>query len=73
MIVVCISFQLDLENTDVLSLAKEADPKGERTLAVLTKADQIEDGTFDSKMEALGNRQRPLQVCNSLLYLFSAL
>lgn len=28
-------------------MAKEADPKGQRTLGVLTKPDRIEDGTFD--------------------------
>ena len=36
----------DFQNQAGVTLAREADPKGKRTLGVLTKPDRIEHGTF---------------------------
>jgi hypothetical protein len=38
----------------VLSLARECDPSGRRTLGVLTKPDQIEEGCHEQWMAVLG-------------------
>lgn len=35
----------DLANSDSLKLAREVDPKGERTIGILTKMDLVEDGS----------------------------
>jgi hypothetical protein len=45
-----------------LRLAKEADPSGERTLAVLSKADLLEKGTEDTGREIIENRKYPVQL-----------
>jgi replication fork clamp-binding protein CrfC len=35
----------DLANSDALKLAKEVDPKGERTIGIITKIDLMDEGT----------------------------
>ena len=35
----------DIANSDALKLASEVDPKGERTIGVLTKIDLMDEGT----------------------------
>ena len=36
---------VDLANSDSLSMAKEYDPQGERTIGVITKIDLMDEGT----------------------------
>lgn len=50
----------DLAASDALQLAREADPEGERTLGVLTKADLMDEGT--SAAHALKNNDVPLRL-----------
>jgi replication fork clamp-binding protein CrfC len=50
----------DLANSDALKLAKEVDPKGLRTIGVITKIDIMDDGT-DAR-EILENKLLPLQL-----------
>lgn len=39
-------FAEDYQNQPAVTMVKEADPTGKRTLGVLIKPDRIEDGTF---------------------------
>jgi hypothetical protein len=41
----------------VLSMAREADPKGLRTLGVLTKPDQVEQGCHGQWMQVLQGKR----------------
>jgi len=50
----------DLTTSDALALAREVDPKGERTLGVLTKLDLAKDNT--NALDALLGRIYPLQL-----------
>lgn len=43
-----------------MRLAKDADPKGNRTLGVLTKPDRIEDGNFEMWQPILAGEKQPL-------------
>lgn len=36
---------MDLSNSDALKMALKLDPKGERTIGVLTKIDLMDEGT----------------------------
>ncbi|XP_039983959.1 dynamin 3a isoform X2 [Xiphias gladius] len=49
----------DLANSDALKLAKDVDPKGQRTIGVITKLDLMDEGT-DAR-EILENRLLPLR------------
>ncbi|XP_071504287.1 dynamin-1-like [Diadema antillarum] len=49
----------DLANSDALKIAKEVDPKGVRTIGVITKLDLMDDGT-DAK-DILENKLLPLR------------
>ncbi|XP_030853444.1 dynamin-1 isoform X3 [Strongylocentrotus purpuratus] len=49
----------DLANSDALKVAKEVDPKGVRTIGVITKLDLMDDGT-DAK-DILENKLLPLR------------
>ena len=45
-IILCvIPANIDLSNSDALSFARKLDPRGERTLGVLTKIDLMDEGT----------------------------
>ncbi|KAK3516608.1 hypothetical protein QTP70_021942 [Hemibagrus guttatus] len=50
---------MDLANSDALKLAKDVDPKGERTIGVITKLDLMDKGT-DAR-DVLENRVLPLR------------
>ena len=43
-----------------MTLAKEADPTGKRTLGVLTKPDRIEEGTFGNWKPVLEGKEQKL-------------
>ena len=49
----------DLANSDALKLARKVDPKGDRTIGVITKLDLMDDGT-DAR-DILENRFLPLK------------
>ncbi|KAF7990479.1 hypothetical protein HCN44_000284 [Aphidius gifuensis] len=49
----------DLANSDALKLAKEVDPKGTRTIGVITKLDLMDEGT--NARDILENRLLPLR------------
>jgi replication fork clamp-binding protein CrfC len=60
----CIIFavspaNIDLANSDALKLAREVDPKGERTVGVITKIDLMDKGT--DCMDILTGKQYPLK------------
>ena len=48
----------DIANSDALKLAKEVDPKGERTIGVITKIDLMDEGT--NALELLSGTICPL-------------
>ncbi|KAI0243790.1 hypothetical protein L0F63_000214 [Massospora cicadina] len=52
----------EIENQAILSLAKDADPQGERTIGVLTKPDTIEAGCHDTWFQVLNNRRYKLKL-----------
>lgn len=53
------SANTDLANSDALKMAREVDPKGDRTIGVLTKLDLMDPGTDAADM--LDNRVIPLK------------
>jgi hypothetical protein len=50
----------DFQNQPSVTLAKEADPSGKRTLGVLTKPDRIEEGTFGNWKPVLEGKEQKL-------------
>jgi dynamin 1-like protein len=50
----------DLANSDALAMARKHDPKGQRTIGVLTKLDLMDEGTDASKM--LKGEEYPLKL-----------
>ncbi|GAA5955061.1 hypothetical protein JCM3765_003176 [Sporobolomyces pararoseus] len=44
LILLTLTMRDDLENQSAMSLAREADPEGKRTVGVLTKADAVQEG-----------------------------
>lgn len=52
----------DIATIDILERAARADPNGERTLAVLTKPDLIDEGAEDEVKTVLANKRKPLRL-----------
>lgn len=50
-----IPANIDLTNSDALKMATKLDPKGERTIGVLTKIDLMDEGTDATKI--LSNKE----------------
>jgi len=50
----------DLANSDALRIAREVDPKGDRTIGVITKLDLMDEGT--NALEVLEGRLYPLKL-----------
>lgn len=50
----------DLANSDALQLAREVDPKGDRTIGVITKIDLMDEGT--DAIEVLQGKLYPLKL-----------
>lgn len=50
-------------------MAREADPKGVRTLGVLTKPDQVEEGCHGQWLQVLQGKRSAHGSCN--IYVFS--
>uniref|UniRef100_UPI00398F7EE9 interferon-induced GTP-binding protein Mx3-like isoform X2 n=1 Tax=Pristiophorus japonicus TaxID=55135 RepID=UPI00398F7EE9 len=60
-ILVVIACNVDIATTEALKMAQEVDPKGERTLGVLTKPDLIDRGTERDLLKIINNQIVPLQ------------
>ncbi|XP_041067713.1 interferon-induced GTP-binding protein Mx-like [Carcharodon carcharias] len=60
-ILVVISCNVDIATTEALKMAQEADPKGERTLGVLTKPDLVDYDTEKEILKIINNQMVPLQ------------
>ncbi|CAG8486125.1 18067_t:CDS:2 [Cetraspora pellucida] len=61
-IIATISCKDEIDNQAIVTLAKEADPLGVRTLGVLTKPDMIEEGTHNSWLKIMRGEANPLEL-----------
>ncbi|CAG8700870.1 18172_t:CDS:2 [Dentiscutata erythropus] len=61
-IIATISCKDEIDNQAIITLAKEADPSGVRTLGVLTKPDMIEKGTHDIWLKIMGGEAHQLEL-----------
>ena len=52
---------VDISNSKALNFAKKVDPDGARTIGILTKIDQVKDGT-DKVIKILNNKVLPLKL-----------
>jgi len=52
----------DIATVDILERAQRVDPRGERTLGVLTKPDLVGDGNEDEVMAVVKNQRKPLKL-----------
>ena len=52
----------DLATVDILERAAEVDPKGDRTIGVLTKPDLVAPGSEEAVFETVSNRLKPLKL-----------
>ena len=53
---------VDMHNVEILQAAEEADPKGMRTVSIITKPDLIDKGAESSVLELLMNRKKKLRL-----------
>uniref|UniRef100_A0A8C4PWG3 Dynamin-type G domain-containing protein n=1 Tax=Eptatretus burgeri TaxID=7764 RepID=A0A8C4PWG3_EPTBU len=60
-ILVTIPCNVDIATTEALSMARQCDPQGERTLGVLTKPDLMDRGTENSAIRVLNNQSISLK------------
>ncbi|XP_078416439.1 interferon-induced GTP-binding protein Mx3-like [Cetorhinus maximus] len=60
-ILVVIPCNVDIATTEALKMAQEADPKGERTLGVLTKPDLVDYDTEKEILKIINNQMVPLK------------
>eukprot|EP00808_Paulinella_micropora_P017561 g56944.t1 len=61
-ILAVLAANVDIHNQEVLKLAKDADPEGTRTLAVLTKPDLMERNTEDTAHNLMTNQAYPVNL-----------
>jgi len=61
-IVAAITCKQDIDTQGVHDLARQADPQGERTIGVLTKADAIEEGCHGPWLDIMQGRRFPLKL-----------
>ncbi|CAG8757780.1 21666_t:CDS:2, partial [Racocetra persica] len=61
-IIATISCKDEIDNQAIVTLAKEADPLGIRTLGVLTKPDMIEEGTHNTWLNIMKGEANPLEL-----------
>ncbi|KAJ9073386.1 hypothetical protein DSO57_1017098 [Entomophthora muscae] len=62
LIIAAISCKDEIENQAILSLAKQVDPKGQRTIGVLTKPHTIEANCHSTWFQVLNNRRFTLKL-----------
>ena len=53
---------VDIHNTEILQMAKEVDPEGDRTISVITKPDLVDKGAEESVINLLMNRTKKLKL-----------
>ncbi|XP_053905435.1 interferon-induced GTP-binding protein Mx1-like [Malaclemys terrapin pileata] len=58
---VVVPSNVDIATTEALRMAKEVDPKGERTLGILTKPDLVDKGTESNVVDIVRNLSIPLR------------
>ncbi|NXI71909.1 MX protein, partial [Anseranas semipalmata] len=58
---VVVPCNVDIATTEALKMAQEVDPKGERTLGILTKPDLVDKGTEESVINIIQNEVIPLK------------
>ncbi|KGL75550.1 Interferon-induced GTP-binding protein Mx, partial [Tinamus guttatus] len=58
---VVVPCNVDIATTEALKMAQMVDPKGERTLGILTKPDLVDKGTEESIVKILRNQIVPLK------------
>ncbi|XP_032631208.1 interferon-induced GTP-binding protein Mx1-like isoform X3 [Chelonoidis abingdonii] len=58
---VVVPSNVDIATTEALKMAKEVDPKGERTLGILTKPDLVDKGTESNVVDVIRNLSIPLR------------
>uniref|UniRef100_A0A8C7SW14 Uncharacterized protein n=1 Tax=Oncorhynchus mykiss TaxID=8022 RepID=A0A8C7SW14_ONCMY len=59
---VVVPCNVDIATTEALKMAKEVDPEGTRTLAILTKPDLIDRGTEKDVLDIVRNKIIPLNM-----------
>ncbi|KAF1321597.1 Interferon-induced gtp-binding protein mx, partial [Globisporangium splendens] len=57
-IIAVVPANVDMHNTEILQAAQEADPKGVRTIAVVTKLDLVDAGAEKAVHELLMNKKK---------------
>lgn len=62
LILLTITCTDDIQNQSGVTLAREVDPEGKRTIGVLTKADRIADGDHGAWLDILKGKSQPLQL-----------
>ncbi|XP_066478166.1 interferon-induced GTP-binding protein Mx1-like [Tiliqua scincoides] len=58
---VVVPSNVDIATTEALKMAQEVDPKGERTLGILTKPDLVDKGTETEVVDVVRNQRVPLK------------
>ncbi|XP_004632006.1 interferon-induced GTP-binding protein Mx2 isoform X1 [Octodon degus] len=58
---VVVPSNVDIATTEALSMAQEVDPKGDRTIGILTKPDLVDRGTEDKVVDIVHNLVCPLK------------
>ncbi|XP_039513855.1 interferon-induced GTP-binding protein Mx3-like [Pimephales promelas] len=58
---VVVPCNIDIATTEALKMAQEVDPKGRRTVAILTKPDLIDKGTEEDILKIVHNKVIPLR------------
>ena len=53
---------VDMHNIEILQMAKEVDPEGDRTISVITKPDLVDNGAEDSVVQLLMNKTKKLKL-----------
>ena len=61
-ILAVIPANVDMHNVEILQAAEEADPQGNRTVAIITKPDLIDAGAEQSVIDLLLNRKKKLKL-----------
>ena len=61
-ILAVISAPTDIATQEILIMAEEVDPHGERTLGVLTKPDLVDAGGEENVMDLVRGKKNPLQL-----------
>ncbi|KAG7380706.1 hypothetical protein PHYBOEH_011337 [Phytophthora boehmeriae] len=61
-IIAVVPANVDMHNTEILQAAQEADPKGTRTIAVVTKVDLVDAGAEQAVHDLLLNKKKKMRL-----------